>query len=117
MNTKHWRSMICTSLLFFLISSHAVWAQDASAIQRQFNAETINKPFSVPSDAELTSALKEATQRGMPTKTPVYSPGCVGLGCTGGRNFGYGSYFGGYTRPYYGGYYGVNNYLPYYYGW
>lgn len=99
----------------------AVAGQDASEIQRQFNAETVNKRFSVPTDAALNSALKEATQRGMPSaRTQRFTPGCVGLGCGGlggYGNFGYGSYFGGYARPYYGGLYGVSSYVPYYYGW
>lgn len=103
------------SLIFFTSNTFA--GQDISEIQRQFNAETVNKRFSVPTDAALTSALKEATQRGTPTKTQSYSPGCFGLGCVLGQNIGYGSYFGGYARPYYGGLYGVNSYMPYYSGW
>lgn len=103
-------------LAVFLVSS-TVTAQDVSEIQRQFNAETTGKPFSVPDDATLTKALKEATDRGTPTKTPAYMPGCYGLGCILGQGFGYGSYFGGYARPYYGGLYGATNYRPYYYGW
>jgi len=104
------------SLIFFTNNTFA--GQDISEIQRQFNAETINKRFNVPTDAALTSALKEATQRGTPTKTQSYAPGCFGLGCILGQgNFGYGSYFGGYARPYYGGLYGVNSYMPYYSGW
>lgn len=103
-------------LATFLVSS-TVTAQDVGEIQRQFNAETAGKPFSVPDDATLTKALKEATDRGTPTKTPSYQPGCFGLGCVLGQNYGYGSYFGGYRRPYYGGLYGAGNYLPYYYGW
>lgn len=102
-------------LLFFM--NGTVAGQDLSEIQRQFNAETINKPFNVPDDATLTKALNEATARGKPTRSPGYPGGCVGLGCALGNNFGYGSYFGGYTRPYYGGFYGAHNYLPYYYGW
>ncbi|WMJ08753.1 hypothetical protein [Nitrosomonas sp. sh817] len=104
-----------------LMVNIAVAEQDASEIQRQFNAETVNKRFSVPTDAALNSALKEATQRGMPSaRTQRFTPGCVGLGCGGlggYGNFGYGSYFGGYARPYYGGLYGVSSYVPYYYGW
>lgn len=104
-----------------LMVNIAVAGQDVSEIQRQFNAETVNKRFSVPTDAALNSALKEATQRGMPSaRTQRFTPGCVGLGCGGlggYGNFGYGSYFGGYARPYYGGLYGVSSYVPYYYGW
>ena len=105
-------------LTFFTSSTFA--GQDISEIQRQFNAETANKRLSVPTDAALTSALKEATQRGTPTRTQRVTQSCVGFGCGalgGYGNFGYGSYFGGYARPYYGGLYGVNSYSPYYYGW
>lgn len=107
------------AVITFVMSSTAV-GQDISEIQRQFNAETVNKRFSVPTDAALNSALKEATQRGMPSaRTQRFTPGCIGLGCgrAGYGHFGYGSYFGGYARPYYGGLYGVNSYLPYYSGW
>ncbi|MBS0587447.1 MAG: hypothetical protein JSS37_05700 [Proteobacteria bacterium] len=116
MRTIHVTPIFYAVAAVFALSS-AVMAQDVSEIQRQFNAETVGKPFSVPDDATLTKALKEATQRGTPTKTPSYMPGCYGLGCVLGQNYGYGSYFGGYTRPYYGGLYGVNSYVPYYYGW
>ncbi len=106
---------------FALLTVNSIMAgQDISEIQRQFNAETVNKRFSVPTDAALTSALKEATQRGMPTaRSQRFTPGCVGFRCGayGYGNYGYGSYFGGYARPYYGGLYGVSNYVPYYYGW
>ncbi len=117
MHTLSIIAIFYTALLAFWINN-AVASPDVSEIQRQFNAETVNKRFSVPSDAALTSALKEATQRGTPTRTQSFGPGCFGLGCVLGQNtFGYGSYFGGYTRPYYGGYYGATNYLPYYHGW
>ncbi|MER2512153.1 MAG: hypothetical protein ABTQ25_07000 [Nitrosomonas ureae] len=121
MRTIQFSMIFYTALLMAFVSSAVSARQDLSEIQRQFNAETINKRFSVPNDAALTSALKEATQRSMPTRTQRFAPGCVGLGCGGGAmglgNFGYGSYFGGYARPYYGGLYGVNNYLPFYSGW
>ena len=117
MRTIQFSSIFSTALLAVWMSS-AIASQDLSEIQRQFNAETVGKPFNVPDDASLTASLKEATQRGTPTKTQSYAPGCFGLGCILGQsNLGYGSYFGGYARPYYGGLYGVNNYLPYYSGW
>lgn len=120
MRTIQFSMILYIALLMAFVSNKALARQDLSEIQRQFNAETINKRFSVPSDAALTSALKEATQRGMPTRTQRFAPGCVGLGCGGAiglGNYGYGSYFGGYARPYYGGVYGVNSYLPFYSGW
>lgn len=111
-------TLILYAIPLTLFMNNAIAAQDLSEVQNRFNAETTNKRFSVPSDAALTSALKEATQRGTPTRTQSYAPGCFGLGCIlGQNNFGYGSYFGGYSRPYYGGSYGANNYLPYYSGW
>lgn len=111
-------SSISSTVLLIVSMSSSVANQDLSEIQKQFNAETVGKPFIVPDDATLTKALKEATQRGTPTKTQSYAPGCFGLGCILGQgNFGYGSYFGGYARPYYGGLYGVNSYMPYYSGW
>lgn len=108
-------------LLAFSISSTVVWANPSlEEIQRQFNAETISRPFSVPDDATLTEQLKAATERGKPTRSHGYNPGCFGLGCVfgygAGYGYGYGSYFRGYARPYYGGYYG-GAYVPYYYGW
>lgn len=118
MQTLRINPIICCSLVaFFMNSAVLAEEQDISEIQKRFNAETINKRFSVPSDAALTSALKEATQRGTPTRTQVYAPGCFGLGCVLGQNLGYGGYSGGYARPYYGGLYGANNYMPYYSGW
>ncbi|MCC6916935.1 hypothetical protein [Nitrosomonas sp.] len=118
MSAKQPNLMIYAGLLFFLAGSTAAWAQDISEIQRRLNAETLNRPFNVPSDAELTSALKEATRKGVSQiAAPSPAPACIGLGCVSGRNYGYGSYFGGYARPYYGGYYGLGSYLPYYYGW
>ncbi|MDO9469151.1 MAG: hypothetical protein Q7J23_00270 [Nitrosomonas sp.] len=119
MRAIQFSSIFSTALLAVSMSSAiAIASQDISEIQNRFNAETINKRFNVPTDAALTSALKEATQRGTPTKTQSYAPGCFGLGCILGQsNFGYGSYFGGYSRPYYGGLYGVNNFRPYYSGW
>ncbi|MXS84530.1 hypothetical protein ABO04_01040 [Nitrosomonas sp. HPC101] len=117
MSTKQSNFAVYASLLFLLTSSAAGWAQNVSEIQQRFNAEILNRPFGVPSDAELTSSLKEATQRGKSNISPSHTPACVGPGCTTGRNYGYGSYFGGYARPYYGGYYGFNRYLPFYYGW
>ncbi|MXS79400.1 hypothetical protein SAMN05216317_11428 [Nitrosomonas eutropha] len=117
MGTRRSNFAVYAGLLFLLTSSTAGWAQDISEIQRQFNTEILNKPFSVPSDAELTSALKEATLKGKSSIAPSHTPACVGPGCTTGGNYGYGSYFGGYARPYYGGYYGLNRYLPFYYGW
>lgn len=107
----------CSLLAFFMNSEVLAEERDVSEIQKRFNTETINKRFNVPSDAALTSALKEATQRGTPTRTQVYAPGCFGLGCVLGQNLGYGGYSGGYARPYYGGLYGANNYMPYYGGW
>jgi hypothetical protein len=97
-------------LLVFSISSTAAWAdQNLEEIQRQFNQETISKPFIVPDDASLTASLKAATDRGTPTKSPGYvAPSIPFLG-----GFGY----GGYVRPYYGGYYGGGYYNPYYGGW
>ncbi len=121
MRTKQFCMIFYTVLLVAFMNSTVSARQDLSEIQRQFNAETINKRFNVPTDAALTSALKEATQKGMPTRTQRFAPGCVGLGCGGAAiglgNFGYGSYFGRYARPYYGGLYGVNSYLPFYSGW
>ncbi|MEK6736873.1 MAG: hypothetical protein AABY47_09895 [Pseudomonadota bacterium] len=104
-------------LSVFFISCTALADQNLSEIQKQFNAETISRPFSVPDDASLTASLKEATERGTPTKSRGYIPGCVGLSCVLGQNFGYGSYLGGYNRPYYGGYYGGDYYRPYYSSW
>lgn len=112
--------VICFAAFALSTVNNAMAGPDVSEIQRQFNAETVNKRFSVPTDAALNSALKEATQRGMPSaRTQRFTPGCIGLSCggLGYGNFGYGSYFGGYTRPYYGGLYGVSSYAPYYYGW
>jgi hypothetical protein len=112
--------LIFYTVLLIFSPSNTLAGQDISEIQNQFNAETINKRFSVPTDATLTSALKETTQRSMPTRTRRVAQSCVGLGCSalgGYGNFGYGSYFGGYARPYYGGLYGATNYMPYYYGW
>ncbi|MBX9893599.1 MAG: hypothetical protein K2Y09_00250 [Nitrosomonas sp.] len=112
--------VICFAAFALSTVNNAMAGPDVSEIQRQFNAETVNKRFSVPTDAALNSALKEATQRGMPSaRTQRFTPGCIGLGCggLGYGNFGYGSYFGGYARPYYGGLYGVSSYAPYYYGW
>ena len=117
MQTMRINPIIYSSLLAFFMNNAVSADQDLSEMQNRFNAETINKRFSVPSDAALTSALKEATQRGTPTRTQVYAPGCFGLGCVLGQNLGYGSYLGGYSRPYYGGFYGANNYMPYYSGW
>lgn len=119
MNTSQAQKTIYTGILFLLAGSTAVLAQDISEIQRRFNAETINKSFSVPSDTELTSALKEASKKGGSgiAAASGYTPACIGLGCSAAANIGYGSYFGGYTRPYYGGYYGLGRYNPYYYGW
>lgn len=122
MRTRQFSLFFYATLLVGSVNSAVSAGQDLSEIQRQFNAENINKRFSVPSDAALTSALKEATQKGMPTRTQRFSSGCVGLGCGAGAaiglgNIGYGSYFGGYARPYYGGLYGVNSYLPFYSGW
>lgn len=104
--------------MFMSSMNCAVFAdQDMSDIQKRFNAGVLSKPFSVPSDAALNAALKEATQRGTPSRqSKGYPGGCVGLGCVWGQNFGYGSYLGGYARPYFGGVYGVNAYNPYYSG-
>jgi hypothetical protein len=105
--------------ILFLFHNLAVANPDLREIQRQFNSETISRPFSVPDQSSLTNSLKEATQRGTPTKTQGFTPpACVGVGCAvGGHNYAYGSYFGGYARPYYGGLYGLFGYRPYYYGW
>ncbi|SEL24458.1 hypothetical protein [Nitrosovibrio tenuis] len=101
----------CGLLLFLSLSSAAVWADpNLEEIQRQFNQETISKPFNVPDDASLTTSLKAATDRGTPTRTPggYVAPNIPLLG-----GFGY---TGGYMRPYYGGYYG-GGYSPFYGGW
>ena len=93
--------------LFASLSSTA-WSQNMEEIQRQFNEETISKPFIVPDEASLTASLKAATDRGTPTKSPSYvAPSMPLLG-------GYG--YGGYIRPYYGGLYG-GGYSPFYGGW
>lgn len=94
---------------WFLVSmSSTAWAQNLEEIQKQFNEETISKPFIVPDDASLTASLKAATDRGTPTKSPAYvAPSMPLLG-------GYG--YGGYVRPYYGGFYG-GGYNPFYGGW
>lgn len=98
-------------LLIFSASTTIAWAgQSLEEIQRQFNQETISKPFSVPDDKSLTESLKAATDRGTPTKSPGYmAPNVPFLG-----GFGY---YGGHVRPYYGGYYGRGYYNPYYGGW
>lgn len=117
MMTSSNKKIFCGILFASSIYGTAACAQSPEEIQRRFNAETIARPFSVPDDATLTASLKAATERGTPTKSPGYAPGCFGLGCNlGYGGYGYGSYFGGYSRPYYGGYYG-GRYLPYYYGW
>ena len=58
------RTLQATSIFYavalMLFMNNAVAAQDLSEIQNRFNAETINKRFNVPTDAALTSALKEA---------------------------------------------------------
>jgi hypothetical protein len=95
-------------LLFASTTSVSVWAQNIEEIQRQFNQETMSKPFIVPDDASLTASLKAATDRGTPPKSPAYvTPSMPLLG-----GFGY----GGYMRPYYGGLYG-GGYHPFYGGW
>jgi len=111
------KSIIVCVFLLFAFHSLAIANPDLREIQRQFNAETISRPFSVPDQATLNNQLKEATQRATPTKTPGFAPACVGIGCAWGGNYAYGSYFGGYARPYYGGLYGLHGYRPYYYGW
>ena len=95
-------------LLFSSTISASGWAQNLEEIQRQFNRETMSKPFIVPDDASLTASLKAATDRGTPTKSPAYvTPNMPLLG-------GYG--YGRYVRPYYGGLYG-GGYYPFYGGW
>lgn len=107
MATAYNRNVFYGFLLAASISSTA-GAQDLEEIQRQFNAETISKPFIVPDDASLTASLNAATARGAPTKSPPYvAPSIPLLG-----GFGY----GGYARPYYGGLYG-GGYSPFYGGW
>ncbi len=98
-------------LLFFFFSNAAVWADPSlEEIQRRFNQETISRPFIIPDNATLTSALKDATERGTPSKSPVYAiPNVPVLGGLG--------YYGAYTRPYYGGYYGGGYYNPFFGGW
>ncbi|UJP05919.1 MAG: hypothetical protein LZF61_02775 [Nitrosomonas sp.] len=119
MRTKQMIIATNTIAVLLLLSAGIAFAgPDVSEIQKRFNAETVNRPFSVPSDAELTKSLDEATKRGQPTyQSRSNFGGCVGPACAWGRNYGYGSYFGGYARPHYGGFYGVNSFLPYYYGW
>ena len=108
MSSAHNKNIFFGFLLVFPLSSTAVWAdQNLEEIQRRFNQETVSKPFSVPDDASLTSSLKEATQRGTPTRSPGYTAPNIPL--MGG--------FGGYARPYYGGYYGGGYYNPFYGGW
>lgn len=109
--------IIFSTLLVFFMNGIVLADQELRDIQKRFNAGTLSKPFSVPTDAALNAALKEATQRGTPTRTPGFAPNCVGLGCVLGQNFGYGSFFGGYPRPYYGGLYGAAAYNPYYSSW
>lgn len=109
------KNVLCGSLsffsLYFFLSSTAVWADPGlEEIQRRFNQETISKPFSVPDNATLTSSLKEATDRGTPSKSGFVAPNVVPL------MGGLGSY-GAYARPYYGGYYGGGFYNPFYGGW
>ncbi|MDE2367221.1 MAG: hypothetical protein KGM95_09845 [Betaproteobacteria bacterium] len=96
---------------YFFLRSAAVQADpNLEEIQRRFNQETISKPFSVPDNATLTTALKDATDRGTPTRSSGYvAPNIPLLG-----GFGY---YGGYARPYYGGYYGGGYYNPFYGGW
>jgi hypothetical protein len=109
------KNVLCGSLpffpLYFFLSSTAAWADpNLEEIQRRFNQETISKPFSVPDNATLASALKEATDRGTPTRSSSHvAPNIPFLG-------GFGSY-GAYARPYYGGYYGGGLYNPFYGGW
>lgn len=109
------KNVLCESLPFFslcfFLSSAGVWADpNLDEIQRRFNQETISKPFSVPDNATLTTALKDATDRGTPTKSSGFvAPNVPLIG-------GLGSY-GAYTRPYYGGYYGAGYYNPFYGGW
>ena len=106
------------SIFYAIVFFTGSVAAGQDEIQKRFNAETINRSFSVPADAELTKALSDATKRGQPMHQSRGIPGgCVGPGCMGGQNYGYGGYFGGYARPYYGGFYGINSYVPYYYGW
>lgn len=101
-------------LLFASLQGTVAWAQNLEDIQRQFNEETISKPFIVPDDASLTASLKAATERGTPTKSPGYvMPNMPLLGGYGYGGYGYG---GGYIRPYYGGLYG-GGYSPFYGGW
>jgi hypothetical protein len=102
------KNIFCGFLLFASTCSASGWAQNLEEIQRQFNQETMSKPFIVPDDASLTASLKTATDRGTPTKSPAYvTPSMPLLG-----GFGY----GGYMRPYYGGLDG-GGYHPFYGGW
>lgn len=118
MRILHIFLIFCVIAVPMTVFNETAVAADVSEIQKRFNAETLNRPFSVPTDVELTKALDDATKRGQPTyQSRNNLGGCVGPGCAWGRNYGYGGYFGGYVRPYYGGYYGINSYLPYYYGW
>jgi hypothetical protein len=113
MATTGYNKVFYGFLLFAPIQSTVAWAQNLEDIQRQFNEETISKPFIVPDDASLTASLKAATERGTPTKSPGYVvPNMPLLG-----GYGYGGYgYGGYVRPYYGGLYG-GGYSPFYGGW
>ena len=82
------KNVLCGSLpffsLYFFLSSAAAWADpNLEEIQRRFNQETISKPFSVPDNATLASALKEATDRGTPTKSSAHvAPKCSASGWT-----------------------------------
>jgi hypothetical protein len=98
--------------MYFFLSSAALWADpNLEEIQRRLNQETISKPFSVPDNAALTTALKEATDRGTASRPSgsYVAPKVPLLG-------GFGNY-GAYSRPYYGGYYGGGYYNPFYGGW
>jgi hypothetical protein len=62
---------IILGLSMIFCTVHAEQSTDMEALQRQLNAQTMNKSFQVESDAKLEAELQAALKKGMP---PVTTP-------------------------------------------
>lgn len=96
-----------SSALWFMIP-YVTWADNMSDLQKQLNAQVMQKPFSVENEANLNAYIEEATKRGTPPKSQPSKYWRQGYTCADLRRYSWADYrdcsyyyhYHGYYWPY-----------------
>ncbi|MDP2904381.1 MAG: hypothetical protein Q8N96_14950 [Methylovulum sp.] len=70
MSSQHHKAIALSLLAITACASPRLWAEtDKRALQQQLNQQVLAQPLDSVEDASLSKALKEAAERGQPSKS------------------------------------------------